>query len=316
MRSEFEFIRNIKEKYGLKRVGDDCAVLPKDSKTDLVVTADMLVEDVDFRVQWTTPELLGHKALAISLSDIAAMGATPKWAMLSIGVPKNIWEGTFLDRFYQGWFEIAETHKVELVGGDVSRTPDRVVIDSVVAGEVATGGAILRSGAKAGDSIFVTGSLGGAAAGLDFLEAGARYSKVRGKKRELLGRQLRPTPRIGIGKYLSSRSLASSMIDVSDGLGSDLYHICNASGVGAVLNLNEIPLDENLGSLPVIEKRAFAIGGGEDFELLFTSKQKKITGHRWVQITRIGEVTSNAGIVELVSRGSRQILPRIGYRHF
>src|SRR5687767_4508145 len=108
MRSEFEFIRNIKEKYALKRVGDDCAVLPKDPKTDFVVTADMLVEDVDFRLQWTTPELLGHKALAVSLSDIAAMGATPKWAMLSIGLPESVWKGTFLDRFYLGWFDLAE----------------------------------------------------------------------------------------------------------------------------------------------------------------------------------------------------------------
>src|SRR5687768_188077 len=272
MRSEFEFIRNIKEKYGLKRVGDDCAVLPKDSKTDLVVTADMLVEDVDFRLAWTTPELLGHKALAVSLSDIAAMGATPKWALLSIGVPESIWKGDFVDRFYHGWFEIAATHKVELIGGDVSRTPDKVVIDSVAAGEVATGRAVMRSGAKAGDSIFVTGSLGGAAAGLDLLEAGTLYSKVRGKKGRLLERQLRPTPRIEIGKYLSSRSLASSMIDVSDGLGSDLYHMCHASGVGAIINLDDIPLDENLNQLTVVDRRAFAIGGGEDFELLFTSK--------------------------------------------
>ena len=316
MRSEFEFIRNIKEKYALKRVGDDCAVLSNTSKTDLVVTADMLVEDVDFRLEWTRPEFLGHKALAVSLSDIAAMGATPKWAMLSIGVPERIWKTKFLDRFYGGWFELAETHKVELVGGDVSRTPDKIVIDSIVAGDVAKGRAILRSGAKPGDSIFVTGSFGGAAAALDLLEAGARHSNARGKRRELIGRQLRPTPRIEIGKYLSSRRLASSMIDVSDGLGSDLYHICDASKVGAVIHLENIPLDANFDALSITERRAFALGGGEDFELLFTSNRKTITGSRTLPIARIGEVTSYAGIVELVSRDSRQILPRTGYRHF
>src|SRR5689334_10615150 len=112
MRSEFEFIRNIKEKYGLNRVGDDCAVLPKDSTTDLIVTSDMLVEDIDFRLSWTTPQLLGHKALAVSLSDIAAMGGTPKWAMLSIGVPERIWKSKFVDTLYEGWFDLAHRFKV------------------------------------------------------------------------------------------------------------------------------------------------------------------------------------------------------------
>src|SRR5688572_21180664 len=166
MRSEFEFIRNIKGKFDLNRVGDDCAVLPKDSRSDLVITADMLVEDIDFRHDWTTPELLGAKALAVSLSDIAAMGATPKWAMLSIGIPEPVWTGRFVDKFYDGWFALARHHEVDLVGGDVSRTPDKIVIDSIVAGEVAKGKAIMRSRARPGDSIFVTGALGGAAAGL------------------------------------------------------------------------------------------------------------------------------------------------------
>src|SRR5215204_3600852 len=143
MQNEFDLIRNIKSEYDLKFVGDDCAVLPKDSKIDLVITADMLVEDVDFRLKWTTPEFLGRKALAISLSDIAAMGAKPKWAMLSIGIPENVWRGKFVDRFFKGWFALANHHKVDLVGGDISRTPDRVTIDSIVAGEVRKGKAIM-----------------------------------------------------------------------------------------------------------------------------------------------------------------------------
>src|SRR5688572_7302555 len=111
MRSEFEFIRNIKEKYGLGRVGDDCAVLPNDARADLVVTADLLVEDIDFRLEWTTAEMLGHKALAVSLSDIAAMGSKPKWSLLSIGIPERIWRGKFVDKFYQGWFGLAAKHQ-------------------------------------------------------------------------------------------------------------------------------------------------------------------------------------------------------------
>src|SRR5882762_9048901 len=107
MVNEFEFIQDIKSKYHLNKVGDDCAVLPKDAETDLLLTADMLVEDIDFRLDWTTPELLGHKALAVSLSDIAAMGGTPKWAMLSIAVAEKLWKTDFVERFYAGWFELA-----------------------------------------------------------------------------------------------------------------------------------------------------------------------------------------------------------------
>src|SRR4030095_11223110 len=112
MRTEFEFIRNIKDKYGLNHVGDDCAVLPKDAKTDLIVTADLLVEDVDFRLGWTTPEFLGHKALAVSLSDIAAMGGTRKWSILSIGIPQHWWKVKFVDKFYLGWFGLAKQYGV------------------------------------------------------------------------------------------------------------------------------------------------------------------------------------------------------------
>src|SRR5690606_17411987 len=151
-----------------------CAVLPFDGENDLLITSDLLAEDIDFRLDWTTPELLGHKALAVSLSDIAAMGGEPSWALLSIGVPENLWDGDFLDRFYEGWHFLAHQHGVELIGGDVSRVGDKLVIDSTVLGKVARGKAIPRSGAKVGDAIYVTGSLGGAAAGLRLLESGTR----------------------------------------------------------------------------------------------------------------------------------------------
>ena len=139
MVSEFQFIENIKSRYSLDKIGDDCAVLPKDADTDLLLTADMLVEDIDFRLDWTTPEFLGHKALAVSLSDIAAMGGTPRWAMLSIAIAENLWKTDFLERFYAGWHMLADEFDVELVGGDVSRSPDKLVIDSIVGGEVTRG---------------------------------------------------------------------------------------------------------------------------------------------------------------------------------
>src|SRR5436190_1700034 len=163
MKSEFEFINDLKSRFSLDKVGDDCAVLPKDDKTDLLVTADLLIEDIDFRLEWTTPEFLGHKALAVSLSDIAAMSGTPKWALLSIGVAENLWKTDFLDRFYAGWHKLAAKYELELVGGDISRSHDKLVIDSIVGGEVQHGKAILRSGAKPGDGIYISGTLGGAA---------------------------------------------------------------------------------------------------------------------------------------------------------
>jgi len=315
MRSEFQFIRNIKGKYGLGRIGDDCAVVPKDPRTDLVVTADLLVEDVDFRLDWTSPESIGHKALAVSLSDIAAMGATPKWALLSIGIPECIWHGNFVDKFYDGWFRLSRRHKVELIGGDVSRTPDKIVIDSIVAGEVRRGKAIMRSGAQPGDSIFVTGELGGASGGLSLLEARTKRRVVSRKQRELIDRQLRPTPRIDIGKYLSRYEVATSMIDVSDGLAADLHHLCDSSSVGARIELDKIPVDGNLSAIKK-ENYDFALGGGEDFELLFTSKKTIISNPKLPPISRIGEITSNVGIVELVENSSILKLPRTGFRHF
>jgi thiamine-monophosphate kinase len=316
MRTEFEFIRNIKDKYGLKRVGDDCAILPKDLRKDLIVTADLLAEDIDFRREWTRPEFLGHRALAVSLSDIAAMGGTPKWAMLSIGIPENLWKGKFIDKFYQGWFRLAKEFEVELVGGDVSRTPDKIVIDSIVAGEVARGNAIVRSGARPGDSIFVTGSLGGAAAGLNHLESGRQFSNSRGRIREVMLRQLAPTPRVEVGRRIASRKLATSMIDISDGLSSDLHHLCEASGVGARVDVDLIPIDKNISDFPFDEIQRFALSSGEDFELLFTSNSKKLSSIKSVPITLIGEITSRTGIIELSSRGKTIRLPRSGYRHF
>ncbi|MGQ0543026.1 MAG: thiamine-phosphate kinase [Blastocatellia bacterium] len=318
MRSEFDFIHNIKKKYSLNLIGDDCAVLPKDDKTDMVITADMLVEDIDFRLEWTTPELLGAKTLAVSLSDIAAMGAEPEWAMLSIGIPANIWNDDFVDRFYEGWFTLAKHHKVELVGGDISRTPDKIVIDCIVAGEVSKGKAILRSGASPGDSIFVTGALGGAAGGLMLLESGFRYAEVDESRKKLITRQLRPTPQIAAGKYLAANDIATAMIDISDGLASDLQHLCEASGVGALIDLESIPRDPNLSAISATDDVliGLATGGGEDFELLFTSQEKSISDPEIPEIHRIGEITTGARKVIVNGFGFEGCWPRKGWRHF
>lgn len=325
MRSEFDFIQNIKSKYGLTKVGDDCAVLPKDEKTDMLVTADMLVEDIDFRLDWTTPEFLGHKALAVSLSDIAAMGGEPKWAMLSIGVPENLWNGDFLDRFYAGWYRLARRSRVELVGGDISRSPDKLVIDSIVGGEVPKGRAILRSGALVGDAIVVTDHVGGSGGGLKLLEKGRRWgSDLESWEEVLLSIHLQPWPQNGA--FLLQQDVVRSMIDISDGLASDLQHICDASNTGAKLYTDKIPMNLNLARLTNSkeEQLDLALNGGEDFQLLLTVGSDELSklyagligGKNYGLFNVIGEVTANVGIIELVTHGETRTFEPKGFRHF
>jgi thiamine-monophosphate kinase len=340
MKTEFEFITNLKKKSAKQPnsavrvgIGDDCAVLPKDSKTDLVITTDLLIEDIDFRLEWTTPEFIGHKALAVSLSDVAAMGAKPFWSMLSIGVPEKVWKSDFVGKFYEGYLNLAKEYGVKLIGGDVSKTPDKIVIDSIVAGEAVKNKAILRSGAKVGDLIFVTGKLGGAAAGLKLLEEGARFEK--GSKsfvQKLLLRQLKPNPQVKLGQILGGKIPATAMIDLSDGISSDLAHLCRESQVGAKIFADKIPLIRNI--FPQYRKSAklkdakkqnseeldFALNGGEDFELLFTINPKKkfllekaLKKHKF---SHIGEITANVEIVELIIDGETTILEPKGFRHF
>ena len=323
MMSEFDFISKIRATSVSSKIGDDCAVLPKDSRTDLVITTDLLVEDIDFRLTWTRAQFLGHKALAVSLSDVAAMGAKPVWAMLSIGIPAHIWKTDFVEKFYEGWFALAGKFGVELVGGDISKTPDKIVIDSIVGGEVKKGKAVLRSTAKVGDLIFVTGELGGAAAGLQLLESGEKFEKS--KYKNLILRQLAPNPRTEIGQFLSAKNLATSMIDLSDGLSSDLAHICYESKVGAKIYAEKIPINKNLREFPSenLDLLNFALNGGEDFELLFTVNPKN--DKKFLRLknelkndafTCIGEITKTPEIIEFISNNKTQILTLQGYRHF
>ncbi len=308
--SEFEFLKNLRNQFNLSKIGDDCAVLPKNKTHDLLITADLLVEDIDFRRSWMIPEFLGHKALAVSLSDIAAMGGKPLYSMLSIGIPNDIWQTNFVEEFYQGYHKLAKEFGVELIGGDVSKTPDKIIIDSIVLGEVKRGKAILRSGAKVGDLIFVTGELGGASAGLKCLE-----ENIAGFD-ELKLHQLKPNPRILEGQIISK--FATSMIDVSDGLSSDLMHICQSSKVGAKIYAEKIPICnfENKNLEFEIWNLESILNGGEDFELLFTANVKKKLKIFSSEFYSIGEITQNVEKIELISNNKTLILEPKGYQHF
>jgi len=376
--NEFEFIRRLREQVRargslstlLSGIGDDAAVIEHLDNSNTVITTDLLVEDVDFYRAATPPKLLGHKALAVSLSDIAAMGARPRWSLVSIGLPADVWEINFKDEFFAGYLSLANQFGVTLVGGDVSRTPDRIVIDSIVLGDVSAGGAVLRSGAQPGDHIYVTGTLGGSAAGLRMIEKGARLGdkglitlphaaklkdarnpavrqgarsrKPTGKRSQktknveqimqtseakaieaLLFRQLHPQPRVGWGIILGEERLATAMIDISDGLSTDLDHLCCESKVGALINSQDIPIDSQV--VEVCGRRALdplmlALHGGEDFELLFTTRPedgarlpKQVDG---IPLSRIGKITNEAGVIRVAERNRVWDLKPGGFDHF
>src|SRR5947209_8162797 len=343
-RSEFDLIERIRHRASnhlknsslipppsslLFGIGDDAAIIQQQHGRDTIITTDLLIEEIDFHLDTTTPWLLGHKALAVSLSDIAAMGARPQYALLSIGVPRAVWDSAFMDEFYEGFFSLAEIFGVVLAGGDVSRTPERIVIDSIVIGDVAHGRAVRRSGARAGDHIFVTGSLGGAAAGLRLLERGARLRRKRTRStysrmvEQLILRQLLPEPRVTWGATLGEERLATAMIDISDGLSSDLAHICRESNVGANLDAARIPIDPlviNLCGRRALDPLLLALHGGEDFELLFTIHPRDLrrlprrVGQ--VPITYIGDVTKDAGQIRITEGSRVWDLEPGGFMHF
>ncbi|HEV2836555.1 MAG TPA: thiamine-phosphate kinase [Pyrinomonadaceae bacterium] len=327
-RSEFEFIDSLRHRFS-SHIGDDAAVVRTTAGHETLITADLLVEDIDFRRTTAPPLLLGHKALAVSLSDIAAMGARPRWSLISIGVPDEIWQSEFVDQFYEGLKSLANRYDVKLIGGDTSRTNEKIVIDSIVLGECSTARAVHRTGAQPGDQIFVTGSLGGAAAGLRLIERGAHLAEQNladddsQKIDHVLLRQLRPEPRVGWGMVLGDERVATAMIDVSDGLSSDLNHMCSASGVGALIESSLLPIDHQVVELcgrRALDPLQLALHGGEDFELLFTVRAedvsrlpRRVDG---VEITRVGEVTKEGDGVK-ISEGSRvwELNPG-GWKHF
>ncbi|MGI9106106.1 MAG: thiamine-phosphate kinase [Pyrinomonadaceae bacterium] len=343
---EFDFIARIRQRAESARVrdtaglvhgiGDDAAVLSGRNGRDSVITADLLIEDIDFRR--TSPALdIGYKALAVSLSDIAAMGARPRWTLLSLGLPQDIWDSPFAESIYEGFLQAAHEFGVTLIGGDVSRTPERIVIDSIVIGETRRGRAILRSSARPGDHIFVTGTLGGAAAGLQLLER-AQGLRGRAARMRLLSslnaltkRQTRPTPRVECGALLGEQRLASAMLDLSDGLSSDLAHLCRQSGVGAHLEAARIPVAPLLKRINAVNDNQLtrklkndaldlALHGGEDFELLFTVRPRDLTRLPQrlggVRLTRIGEVTEASAGIRIERDKRMMILQPSGFDHF
>lgn len=291
-------------------IGDDCAVLKVPAGHELLVTTDFSLENVHFRREWHPAESVGHRCLTRGLSDVAAMGGKPLAAFLSLALPKNLPQ-SWVDRFFDGFFDLANQHRVTLAGGDIAQSPQGILADIMVVGSVPMGKAVRRSGAKHGDLIYVTGELGGAAQVLAELQ--------RGRKQNLhkYPRHFFPQARLEVGQFLRANHLVSAMIDLSDGLSTDLSHICEESGVGVQIIEAAIP---RAGSGQSKEKVALslALHGGDDYELLFTVRPNKkmsrsIAG---VPITQIGRVTREKQIVLVKGNGHSVKLQPSGWEHF
>jgi thiamine-monophosphate kinase len=304
-------------------IGDDCALLRPHEDEEIAVTTDLSIAGRHFRLDWHPPEAVGHRTLARGLSDLAAMGARPLAAFLSLGLPRELTtkrdeNGSWADRFLTGFLSLAETHKTPLAGGDLAESPIAVA-DIVLVGAVPRGKALLRSGARPGDLVYVTGSLGGAAAGLAILSenaAGIDFSKdaPKGEFAKALDPHLFPQPRIAQGEWLRRRGVATAALDVSDGLSTDLNHLCEESGVAAIVEGRMLPRASGVS----IE---LALHGGEDYELLFTARPiaKVPRRIRGVPITRIGYITRRSPEEPPITLMSGSVVaplePR-GWEHF
>jgi thiamine-monophosphate kinase len=290
----------------VKGIGDDCAVLRLPPRHELLVTTDFSIENVHFRRNWHPPELVGRRCLTRGLSDIAAMGGTPLAAFLSLAVAGEVPQ-RWVDRFLKGLLELAEEFEVPLAGGDTAQSPQGIQADIVVVGSVPKGRAVLRSGARPGQSIYVTGELGGSAAALarlmDAKPPGAAYARF-----------LRPQARVAVGQILRSRRMASAMIDVSDGLSTDLAHICEESRVGSEIEEEAIPRARIGRGQPVAQE--FALHGGDDYELLFTSTATVPSEIEGVRVTRIGRIVRAPGMRLIRADGKRRRLRPQGWEHF
>lgn len=309
---ERELIARLRRKFrrlgrGVKLgIGDDCAILQIPVDEEALVTTDFSLEGVHFRRDWQSAECIGHRCLARGLSDIAAMGGRPVAAFLSLAVPSKLSQ-SWVDGFVSGLLRLARRYKVELAGGDTAQFSDGVVADIVIVGAVKRGTALRRSGSKAGDQIYVTGKLGESAATLELLRA-----------RKIKRRDVFPDPRIVVGEWLRKNRIATAAIDVSDGLSTDLAHICEESGVGAVIEAEAIPIHPAGQHFKSPRALKLAVHGGEDYELLFTASPtidvpRRIAG---IKVSRIGEIVRARNGMHIVQNGRKAVLFPRGWEHF
>jgi thiamine-monophosphate kinase len=317
--SESEFVRWLQTRSrGAGRVrlgiGDDAALAEVKRGQELILTTDLSIEDVHFKRHLHSAHAVGHRALARSLSDIAAMGGTPRYALVSLALSQRLTRA-WVEEFYRGMLALARRFGTALIGGDTAIVSGATTIDVIVAGEVPRREVLRRSGARPGDQIYVSGRLGFSALGLRLLKSRTR---IRGaEQKQALQAHLYPEPQCSLGRFLSERRLASALMDVSDGLSTDLARLCEASGVGARLHAASLPG-------PAIEDAAegleLALHGGEDYQLLFAVPPSKAPHlprqFRGVPLHWIGEILRSRKLQLVGINGKAQPLELRGWDHF
>lgn len=326
---EFGFIESIRKRCTtslgevIKGIGDDCAVFRSSRGRVLLLTTDMLVEDIHFVRTTITPYHLGRKAIAVNLSDIAAMGGRPLVALISAAIPPDR-EVEEMQELYRGMKDICGRYTVDIVGGDTVASPEKLVINVSIVGDAREGQVLYRSGARPGEKIYLTGTVGDSSAGLNILKG--QISPPQPLRDHFIRAHNEPQPLIETGKIIAQSRLATAMIDLSDGLISDLGHICQESGVGALLLSTRIPLSSELKKLANYEglnALELALSGGEDYALLVTVPEKNAA--KFEQVCReknssplflIGEMQKEGGIRMMNEEGAVEKLGPKGFDHF
>ena len=304
--------------------GDDAAVVAASRNERLVVTTDAVVEGVHFSRAYSTPADIGHRALAVNLSDLAAMAATPRWALVSLVLPASLHE-TEAEELMDGLAALATRYGVSVIGGNITRTDGPLVVDVTAGGEVGSRKWLTRSGAKAGDEIYVSGAIGGAAAGLEMLRSGTGNREPGTGGVMCIARHRRPEPRVKLGVAVGRAKAATAAMDLSDGLADALEQVATASGVGVVIDAELLPIEACARAwwdTRGVDAVNTALAGGDDYELLFAVPRKCAAAMRAVTrrlaqtpLTKIGEFTKDPGERVVLRAGQKDALPK-GFEHF
>ena len=304
-------------------IGDDAAVLEPTPNSALLATTDLLLEGVHFRRRWAEPADIGWKALAVNVSDIAAMAATPRWALVALACPATV-QADEIEAFYEGALALCDAHDVVIVGGDTAASADGWVVNVTVLGEAVA--PVLRSTARAGDVVAVTGALGRAAAGLAVLERGIAPGGVLASVlADATAAHLRPRPRVAEARWLAAHAGLTAMMDLSDGLATDVARLAAESAAGVTVHVADVPVAPATAEIAAAlgaDARAWATGGGEDYELLVTCARGEFDALRagltrdvGATLTAIGEVTAGTG-VRWVDAAGRDVGVAAGFEHF
>ena len=310
---EFGLIDRIKNKAKLfskdivAGIGDDAAVLKYDKDNYLLFTSDMLVENAHFSLKYSNPQQIGMKAIEQNASDIASMGGIPKFAVVSLALPNDI-DVDFVDKLYSGINQKSKKYRINIVGGNITHSKE-IIVSIALIGFVEKKYLTLRSGAKIGDLIFCSGNVGSSSIGLELLKNNLKSKSIK--------KHLKPQARLDLSRKLVKVGI-NSMIDISDGVASEVKHICNESDVGAVIYADKIPISKNA----IIDAKKlnknpldFALYGGEDFELIFTASKNKLKQLKKYDVTAIGEMVDKKYGIKII-RNKKEIKLKKGFDHF